>query len=92
MYVCVEEDSRDLTPVVTCLVQLLLDQQCRTQQGFEALVEKEWVALGHRFKDRLGLVYGSDAEVSCHLMLLSCKLGQTDRGLVELSAVDFLQL
>ena len=61
--VLTEEDTRDLTPVITCLAQLLMDPHARTIEGFQCLVEREWVAMGHRFKDRLGLVYGSMAEV-----------------------------
>lgn len=45
-------DGWDRTPQLTSLAQLLLDAHCRTLPGFAALVEKEWVAFGHRFQDR----------------------------------------
>ncbi|ELU13417.1 hypothetical protein CAPTEDRAFT_222446 [Capitella teleta] len=68
-----EKDSRDLSPLVACLVQLLLDPHTRTIQGFQSLVEREWVAMGHRFKDRLGLVHGTEAEKSpIFLLFLDC--------------------
>jgi hypothetical protein len=56
----VENNSRDLTPLLTSLIQLMLDPFYRTQSGFQALIEKEWVALGHNFTDRIGLLVDSE--------------------------------
>ncbi|VDI68180.1 myotubularin-related protein 9 [Mytilus galloprovincialis] len=42
----------DTTLQVTSLVQLILDHDCRTINGFEALVEREWLQGGHPFADR----------------------------------------
>ncbi|KPI97086.1 Myotubularin-related protein 10-B [Papilio xuthus] len=50
-----EGDGVDYSAVVSCLTQLLVDPHCRTIAGFQSLVQKEWVALGHPFCDRLGL-------------------------------------
>ncbi|XP_045775855.1 myotubularin-related protein 10-A isoform X1 [Maniola jurtina] len=50
-----EGDGVDYSAVVSCLTQLLLDDHFRTIAGFQSLVQKEWVALGHPFCDRFGL-------------------------------------
>ena len=33
---------------------VMLDPYYRTVDGLAVLVEKEWISVGHRFKDRLG--------------------------------------
>ena len=43
-----------MSPVVSCLVQLMLDAECRTTLGFQKLIQREWVVMGHPFLDRLG--------------------------------------
>ncbi|KAK7475886.1 hypothetical protein BaRGS_00032854 [Batillaria attramentaria] len=45
-------DGTDTTLLVTSLAQLILDKDCRTVSGFEALVEREWVQAGHPFRFR----------------------------------------
>ncbi|KAK2164865.1 hypothetical protein LSH36_58g19044 [Paralvinella palmiformis] len=63
--------ARDMAAILTSLVQLLLDPYCRSIQGFQMLIEKEWVALGHPFRDRLGLVtQPDDEEKQCPVFLL----------------------
>ncbi|XP_053611409.1 myotubularin-related protein 10-A isoform X2 [Plodia interpunctella] len=60
-----EGDGVDYCAVVSSLTQLLVDPHCRTLSGFQALVQKEWVALGHPFCDRFGLPRpGSSAPTS----------------------------
>lgn len=50
----IDSEGRDLSAVISSLVQLLLDPQMRTVKGFHCLIQKEWVALGHPFTTRLG--------------------------------------
>jgi myotubularin-related protein 9 len=45
-------DGLDSTIQVTSLAQLILDPDCRTVTGFEALVDREWLQGGHPFADR----------------------------------------
>jgi len=58
-----ESSGTDYTPVVSCLTQLALDPHCRTVCGFEKLVEREWVALGHQFVERCALIASKDTEL-----------------------------
>ena len=61
--VCIAEvGGTDYVPVVSCLVQLVLDPHSRTLYGFENLVEREWVALRHQFVDRCALATSRDSE------------------------------
>ncbi|CAF0826454.1 unnamed protein product [Adineta steineri] len=45
-------DGWDTTLLVTSLAQILLDPDCRTITGFEALIEREWIQAGHPFRLR----------------------------------------
>ncbi|XP_074930962.1 myotubularin-related protein 11 isoform X3 [Phalacrocorax aristotelis] len=51
-----EPSDRDLNCLVASLVQLLGDPHARTLPGFQSLVQREWVAAGHPFPRRLGLL------------------------------------
>ncbi|ODV88779.1 hypothetical protein CANCADRAFT_32262 [Tortispora caseinolytica NRRL Y-17796] len=47
-------DGWDRTAQVSSIAQILLDPYFRTLDGFMVLIEKEYVAFGHRFLERCG--------------------------------------
>jgi len=49
-------DGWDRTSQLSALPQLCLDPYYRTAKGFAVLIEKDWVAYGHRFSDRSGVL------------------------------------
>ncbi|NXS07134.1 MTMRB protein, partial [Neodrepanis coruscans] len=51
-----EPSDRDLNCLLSSLVQLLGDPHARSLPGFQSLVQREWVAAGHPFPRRLGLL------------------------------------
>ena len=57
-------DGWDRTAQTCSLAELMLDGYYRTVTGFQALVEKDWLAFGHKFMDRCGHVDGDPNEVS----------------------------
>ncbi|XP_076683538.1 myotubularin-related protein 10-B isoform X3 [Andrena cerasifolii] len=60
----------DTCCIVSSLVQLLLDPYFRTVTGFQSLLQKEWVAGGHPFCDRLGHIAKRSSEKQSPLFLL----------------------
>lgn len=68
-----EGTGQDLNCVISSLTQLLLDPHWRTMHGFQSLIQKDWVAVGHHFAYRLGHILSDDVESSPLLLLyLDC--------------------
>ncbi|KAM6037953.1 myotubularin-related protein 11 isoform 2-T2 [Theristicus caerulescens] len=69
-----EPSDRDLNCLLASLVQLLGDPHARTLPGFQSLVQREWVAAGHPFPRRLGLLRHDSPreEAPVFLLFLDC--------------------
>ncbi|CAK6958960.1 myotubularin-related protein 11 [Scomber scombrus] len=68
-----ESDDRDMGCMVSSLVQVMCDPHCRTQRGFQSLVQKEWVMAGHRFYSRVNYHRDNDKEEApVFLLFLDC--------------------
>ncbi|XP_072040916.1 phosphatidylinositol-3,5-bisphosphate 3-phosphatase MTMR8-like isoform X2 [Amphiura filiformis] len=57
-------DGWDRTAQTCSLSSMMLDPYYRTIQGFQVLIEKEWLAFGHKFLHRCGLIACDPREVS----------------------------
>jgi len=49
-------DGWDRTAQLVAISEVCLDPYYRTIEGFEILVEKEWISFGHKFSHRCGLL------------------------------------
>ncbi|XP_046574483.1 myotubularin-related protein 10-B-like [Haliotis rubra] len=68
-----EETGCDFSCIVASLVQMCLDPHCRTMVGFQSLIQKEWVAMGHPFQKRHGLTQENETErAPIFLLFLDC--------------------
>ncbi|XP_064494442.1 LOW QUALITY PROTEIN: myotubularin-related protein 11 [Pseudopipra pipra] len=69
-----EPSDRDLNCLLASLVQLLGDPHARSLPGFQSLVQREWVAAGHPFPRRLGLLRQDTPreEAPVFLLFLDC--------------------
>ncbi|XP_063343029.1 myotubularin-related protein 11 [Pelmatolapia mariae] len=68
-----EVEDRDMSCVVSSLVQVMCDPHCRTMYGFQGLVQKEWVMGAHRFYSRINYHRDNDKEEApVFLLFLDC--------------------
>ncbi|BFY97216.1 hypothetical protein BsWGS_00256 [Bradybaena similaris] len=71
-----EESGCDMTCLMSSLVQIQLDPENRTIAGFQNLIQREWVVMGHPFQKRFHLVYSPDQADSekapVFLLFLDC--------------------
>lgn len=66
-------DGWDRTAQTSSLSQILLDPYYRSLNGFQVLIEKEWLAFGHKFVDRCSLLCRNPDEASpIFLQFLDC--------------------
>lgn len=68
-----EATGRDMTCVISSLMQIILDPHYRTITGFQTLIQKEWIAMGHPFSNRLKLLRDTDSEECPYFLIyLDC--------------------
>uniref|UniRef100_A0A915DG96 Myotubularin phosphatase domain-containing protein n=1 Tax=Ditylenchus dipsaci TaxID=166011 RepID=A0A915DG96_9BILA len=66
-------DGWDRTTQIVSLCMLIGDPFYRTFEGFELLVQRQWIEFGHKFADRSGVLNGDENERSpVFLQFLDC--------------------
>ncbi|XP_014113911.1 PREDICTED: myotubularin-related protein 9-like isoform X2 [Pseudopodoces humilis] len=69
-------EGTDATLLVTALAQLILDPSCRSLEGFQGLLEREWIQAGHPFQLRCARSASSHGrgkqEAPIFLLFLDC--------------------
>ena len=67
-------DGWDRTSQVSAVAQVLLDSYFRTIDGFQVLIEKDWLSFGYQFMARTGhgTDTGSDDRSPCFLQFIDC--------------------
>mmetsp|Transcript_106652 Transcript_106652/g.309249 ORF Transcript_106652/g.309249 Transcript_106652/m.309249 type:complete len:873 (-) Transcript_106652:11550-14168(-) len=63
-------DGWDRTPQLCTLAQLCVDPYYRTIQGLQVLIEKDWMAYGHKFSDRCAHSTSQPSEERSPIFLL----------------------
>ncbi|KAM4701211.1 phosphatidylinositol-3,5-bisphosphate 3-phosphatase MTMR6 [Discoglossus pictus] len=88
-------DGWDRTSQVCSLGSLLLDSYYRTIKGFMVLIEKDWIAFGHKFSERCGQLDGDPKEISpVFTQFLECVWHLTEQfpGAFEFNEAFLLQI
>jgi hypothetical protein len=62
MFCFTEFDSRNFACLISSLSQILMDPNFRTQVGFQSLVQREWVMMGHPFQKYNNLIQQGNNE------------------------------
>ncbi|KAH9526993.1 complexed with cef1p [Dermatophagoides farinae] len=57
-------DGWDRTAQTCSIASIILDPFYRTIDGFQTLIEKDWLAFGHKFTDRCGHFNGDNREMA----------------------------
>lgn len=66
-------DGWDRTTQIVCLCMLIADPFYRTFDGFETLIQRQWIDFGHKFGERSGALNGDPNEYSpIFLQFLDC--------------------
>lgn len=70
--VCHCSDGWDRTAQLCGLAQIMIDPFARTVKGFKMVIEKDWLAFGHKFHDRLGHMLRPDERSPVFLQFIDC--------------------
>jgi len=71
-------DGWDRTSQLVAISEVCLDPYYRTIEGFEVLVEKDWISFGHKFSHRCGLLAKDSANLNEVLTSTASKIFNTN--------------